>query len=209
MLSTSPFSTKINDYVSTKDLTTLIVGEQLNDNIVNTCIDIFEKDESHVLYSRTYLLTKVFQLEENTTGSVKWIEHEHLPKKLKSVDGITKIYLPLLYCQHYSLYVVHLLGKKIYCYDSISSNNDYLSEIENFINYWMSTLSLVPILFEKVRATCPLQRGINNCGVYLILNLKYLQGQEEDNNQGIVEYEIEANNFRTVIKRWIVEGNLS
>ena len=117
---------------------TLKRNQQLNDNIVNSFIDLLERtnQKTDVMLCRTYFLAKVLELQEDTTGTFEWRIHHQLPKTWKSLIHIQRIFLPLLYFNHYSFFEVNLKDRQIIHYDSLEGELN-LDAIECLINYWI------------------------------------------------------------------------
>lgn len=219
ILSRIPLSPKINPFISSMDIKTLDDGQQLNDNIINTCIDLIEKESSkiHDLYCRTYLLTKVFCLNEDTTGtltsfqllfgwfnlgSLEWSHHDQLPTQLQNLQNIKRIFLPLLYQRHYILYLVNLENQEITVYDSLFGSLHHLDEIEKFVQFWMNQKGIPLISFQKLVARCPRQTDENSCGVHFIINLVTLSQENESQD------EVNIKIWRKKIKQWILNGSI-
>ncbi len=201
ILSDSPFS-DVNKFVTTHDVESLRDGESLNDEIINSCIDLFQTQSTSNLFCRTTLLAKVFNLQENTKGSLIWEEHSTLPKKLKSPESIKKIYLPLLYQKHYTLFVADVETFTITVYDSLSGddNHQHCEEIVSFINYWIGTSQKFTITIGESFE----QKDSHNCGVYLILTLRILYENSSCHRFGS---RIDLTAYRKMIKKAIVEAD--
>lgn len=208
LISSLPFS-KINRFVSTKDLLTLQAGQKVNDTVFNSCLDILDQScPSTSIICRTYLLSKVFQFNEDTSGSITWSNHTNLPIRLKSLKGIVFIFLPLLFRRHYSLFVINLEQGTITSYDSLAGedNQSHSLEIIKFIQYWASfdgNESIRCRQFESRIGRAFHQNDNYNCGVYVILTVKLLiEGSYEESVQ--CHRDININQFRRELMKQII-----
>ena len=201
-----PQGVQMYKFITPKDLTCLEMGKELNDTTINAMIWLMEKYlQTNSMILSLHFMTKMFNIPENTSGALLWDEEVVSNFKFKTLEGCSKIFLPLLHRSHYTLYVVDLESMCLYFYNSLSSPPEF-PEIEKLILYWSKKVDrgLSADSFQRIPLNCRVKQDLNDCGIMLVLFIL----QEIYSVDRSLSFSYNSEIMRKNFRKWILQGKI-